>query len=465
MSARSRLLHSVRRMVRVLACVFTLFCFELDLSCRAEVPPPSIPVGVGPLPDFTKGAKSGVFLTREYVDKYRALLPRELAELISSNDFACEVALHPQRPELFERVDKNEPSASQITAEGALSPVPQKVIGPFFPATSEATTESDRARRAYEVLWNVHSRVWALRSSAFSLKLSIFKDPRSEGRKVEFLLERVYPQSLGAKPGQLEPLFREKISATAPPILSPLKWLTLRFVGDVDDYVWVSSPITAKTRQLTGSNRSDLLFTGAFSPDELFVWSGKVEHVEPSALALVPMLVPVLEAPIANASQGRESCRTLDFGSSPLLLNAQSHRFANGPGWIPTNVRFVVRSVWKIELITKDPFSSDARQTLYVDALTHQPIYRSVWEHDGRLRRFIIGVLGSAIGNGAYYPTWAGQILFSPMDGGRSVLVPASAEICDTFIPGRSIEDFDPSKLTPASFIPQKNGVFAESSG
>lgn len=451
MNVWSRLLCSFRLALFVLPSLSVVLVGGFGGTSSAEVPQPAIPEGVGPLPDFSKGAKSGVFVTREHIDKYRALFPRELAELIGSNEFVCEVALNPQRPELFEQIVKNSGEPPAITAGGSLLPVPQKITGPIFPTTPEATVESNRTRRAYEVLWNAHSAPWSLRSSAHSLMLTIFKESRSEGHKVEFLAERVYPQSLGVKPGRLESLFREKISATAPRIISPLKWLTLRFVGDVEDYVWVSSPITGKTRQLTSSNRSDLLFAGAFTPDELFVWSGKAEYVEPSSLSLVPMLVPVLEAPMGEASVGSESCQKLDFGGGPLALNAQTQRFRNGPGWIPTNVRFVVRAVWKLELTAKDPFSLDARQTLYVDALTYQPIYRAVWEHDGRPRRFVLGVLGSTIESGAYRPTWAGQILFSTADGGRSVLVPTSVETCDALVPGRALDDFDPATMAPTS--------------
>jgi hypothetical protein len=450
---RSRFRRSLRVVVLVLFSTATVLTGGLCCSSSAEVPQPSIPEGVGPLPDFSNGAKSGVFVTREHVDMYRALLPRELVELIGRNEFVCEVARNPQRPELFERVAKNEAAPPTLTAEGSLSPVPQKITGAIFPAISEATDEAGQKRRAYEVLWNVHSSLWALRSSAHKLMLTIFKEPESKGHTVNFLAERVYPQSFGVKPGKLEPLFREKISATAPRVISPLKWLTLRFVGGVEDYVWVSSPITAKVRQLTGSNRSDLLFVGAFTPDDLFVWSGKVEHVEPSSLSLMPMLVPVLETPMGTAGVKSESCSAIDFGGSPLVLNAHPQRFRNGPAWIPTNVRFVVRSVWKIELVAKDPFSLDARQTLYVDALTYQPIYRSVWESDGRSRRFVMGVLGSTIGSGVYRPTWAGEILFSTIDGGRSVLVPIAVETCDAFVAGRMLDDFDPSKLAPAAPI------------
>jgi hypothetical protein len=138
-------------------------------------------------------------------------------------------------------------------------------------------------------------------------------------------------------------------------------------------------------------------------------------------------------------------------------LNAQSGRFRNGASWIPSNVRFVVRTVWRIEVTSKDPFSLDAYQVVYVDALTHQPIYRSVWGHDGRLRRFIIGVLGSVVVGSSYQPVWAGQILLSAIDGGRSVLTATSLETCDEFVPGRTLEDFDPVHINPASLISEKN--------
>jgi hypothetical protein len=439
-------------LVAILAVVIGSWCE----FAAADVPSLSIPEGVGPLPDFRKGAKSGVFVTREHIDKYRPLFPRELSELIARNEFACEVALNSQRPELYDAAPKAEAAPPTITAEGGLSPVPGKIAGLIFRPIVEDPSDSDQRSRAYEVLWNVHSALWAKQSSAHGLMLSIFKDPHSGGSKIEFSVERVYPQSLGVKPGKLESLFREKISGVAPQVLSPLKWLTLRFVGDVDDYVWVSSPITTKTRQLTGSNRSDLVFAGAFTPDDLFVWSGKVEYVEPTALSLVPMLVPVLESPMGEAPVRRDSCERIDFSGSPLLLNAQSHRFQNGAAWIPTNVRFVVRAVWKVDLTTKDPFSLDARQTLYVDAGTSQPIYRSVWGHDGRLRRFVLGVLGSVIESGTYRAVWGGELLFSPVDGGRSVLVPTYAEACSGFTPGRTIHDFDPSTLASRADNPEE---------
>jgi len=46
-------------------------------------------------------------------------------------------------------------------------------------------------------------------------------------------------------------------------------------------------------------------------------------------------------------------------------------------------------------------------------------------------------------------PDWAGQVIFSLVDGSRSVLIPRAVEICDELKSGRSIEDFDPSRLAP----------------
>jgi len=444
---------SVQRYMRCLAtqslCVLVAHVYMGSAVCIAEDMPLALPSGIGPLPDFRKGAKTGVFVTREHIDKYRAILPREVSELIAQNEFACEAALNPQRPELFERAAPKEASSPKASNDGSLSPIPVKVGVPIFSVNSEDATESERRRRAYEVLWNTHSVLWAMRSSAYALRLTIFKDPKATGKQAEFAVQRVYPQSLGVKPGHLEPLFREKISAISPQVLSPLTWLTLRFLGDVDDYVWVSSPIISKTRQLTGSNRADPIFTGAFSPDDLFVWSGKVELVEPKEITRVPMLVPVLEVPMGATPVRNGPCEKIDFTSGQLILNEQSGRFRNGASWIPSNVRFVVRTVWRIEVTSKDPFSLDAYQVVYVDALTHQAVYRSVWGHDGRLRRFVIGVLGSVVVGGSYQPAWAGQILLSSIDGGRSVLTPTSLEICDEFVPGRALKDFDPAAISP----------------
>jgi hypothetical protein len=243
-------------------------------------------------------------------------------------------------------------------------------------------------------------------------------------------------------------MFREKISALNPQPLLGLTWLTLRFLGSVNDYMWAASPINGQVRQMTGSNRADTIFMGAFSPDDLFVWSGKVEGVEPTSVRLVKMLVPVVEGNATAQPSNNGICGTTDFAkSSPIDLNLGTERFADLPGWIPTNVRMTLRPLWRIEMMSRDPFSLDARQTLYVDAETMLPVYRVVWEQDGRMRKFVMGIFGKVSTTESNGVGWRGQIMLVPGAATRAVLTLQRLEACTQLIPGKNLIDFDPSKI------------------
>jgi hypothetical protein len=270
----------------------------------------------------------------------------------------------------------------------------------------------------------------------------------NDGKRVDLSISRIYPPALVQSPGTLKPMFREKISALTPQPLVGLTWLTLRFLGASPDYMWAASPINGQVRQMTGSNRSDAIFTGAFSPDDLFVWSGKVEGVEPTSVKLVKMLVPVVEGGAAPQPTNNDTCGSTDLSkASPIDLNVSTRRFAELPGWVPTNVRMMLRSLWRIEMVTRDPFSLDARQTLYVDAETMLPVYKVIWEQDGRMKRFVMGMLGRVATREGSAPGWRGQMMIVPGTASRSVLTLQRIESCAQLIPGRGIIDFDPSSI------------------
>ena len=97
--------------------------------------------------------------------------------------------------------------------------------------------------------------------------------------------------------------------------------------------------------------------------------------------------------------------------------------------------------------MTRDPFSLDARQTLYVDADTMLPVYRIVWEQDGRMKKFVMGILGIVSTREGTGPGWRGEIILSPGTGTRSVVTLQRLETCSQLIQGKNIIDYDPSKI------------------
>jgi hypothetical protein len=75
------------------------------------------------------------------------------------------------------------------------------------------------------------------------------------------------------------------------------------------------------------------------------------------------------------------------------------------------------------------------------------PVYRVIWEQDGRMKKFVMGILGrvpTREGNG---PGWRGQMMIVPGAASRSVLTLQRLETCSQLIPGINIIDFDPSSI------------------
>lgn len=407
---------------------------------------PELPKGAGPLPDLSKGAKAGAVVTAQHAHLYRMLLPPELAPMLDRGEFAFEAVGAPREPGRFVVPQFNSNAGVTVTSSGNIhDPSGGKaMVSPLF--EPPRSVSGDPSQVAYRILWNVASSLWRHGSCTVSSSVFMFKGPAESPHKLEFDVERVHPRKIGEVSGTLEPIFRERISARKPGVIQNLSWLSLRFFGSGEDFVWAASPVIRQIRQMTGSNRSDAMFTGMFSPDDLLGWSGKVELVEPSAIALIPILVPILEDTSAQA-EVRDSCTNWSLrGDSGITLNHQSSRFKGAGAWIPTNTVMALRSVWRIDLASRDPFSLDARQTLYVDRDSGLPVYRVVWDDAGRLRKLALGILRSLHREGAPpEPMVAGQLLVHGTGVGRLVITNDLFSVCSGYHPGRTKGDFDPS--------------------
>lgn len=409
---------------------------------------PDIPTGTGSLPDMAAGAKIGAIVTAQRVAEYRKVLPAEIADLVVQGELAFEAVLNPATKGLVDLSTAPSSTPPQVDGKGNLLPPPVSVSGPLFSVDGGDDDRSARVR-GFQALWNATTPLWRERSFAADLGVTIFKAGMSEFKRVDFAVERIYPPSLGISPGTLSPLFREKISGRAPQPIAGLTWLTLRFLGSsVEDYLWAASPVTGDVMQMTGSNRGDSVFTDAFSPDDLFVWSGKVEGVQPERVSQATLLVPMVEGVLSTASSTKAECSVTDLSKpTPVQINAITKRFASASPWVPTSVRFVPRSVVEVEGTSRDPYSKDARQLIYIDALSSVPVYRAVYGQDARLRKIVIGVLGSLPTEDGAHLAWRGQVIINAETGGRTVIALNRYERCSGFVPGRSLLDFDPSRI------------------
>lgn len=408
---------------------------------------PEIPSGVGPLPDFAKGARGGAVVTAQHIQSYRAVLPKEIADLVEQGEFSFEAVRSPREPLRFVRASTAAPQGVTLAAQGDLQGLSTTGLPPVLFPLGEPI-DGDARQVASRALWNAVAATWRFKAFATQLSMYIFQKADAVPHKLEFLVERVHPLSLGNAPGTMRPVFREKVSARKPTAIQSLAWLTLRFFGSGEDFVWVASPVNRRIRQITGSNRSDPIFTGAFAADDLFVWSGKPELLEPISVSQVPLLVPLLEAKEPAPTQ-QDGCVARDFtGGAALNLNSEARRFHGAAGWVPANMLMALRNVLRVEVTSRDPFSLDTRQVIYIDHSTGMPVYRMVWDQSGRLRKITLGVLRSLEDqleeSGLII---AGVFLVHVNDGRRLALISDTFTHCNQYVPGRMLEDFDPSSF------------------
>lgn len=435
-----------RNIIRMSICWFALasgvICFGKSVAAAPQLTPPK---GCGPIPDLANGARAGALVTGDNIDQYRKVVPPEVADLVAQGELQFEAVLRPHDPTLFVPTTPTGQVPSDVTSAGELKPIPDGGLRPRLFAT-EVLTQGDKRLAAFKVLWNASASAARAAYTSSIVEMAIFQRPDDQPHGIEFLHERIYPLGLGQSPGAHKPLFREKISAVKPAAIRNLSWLTLRFFGTEDDYVWGASPVINKIRQMTGSNRSDLIFSRAFAPDDLLVWSGKVEILDPVSIEELLLLVPLLE--VRSEAQSLDGgCQSWRYeGAAGLELNATSRRFKGAATWVPTNMLMALRSVWRIELSSRDPFTNDSRQAIYVDVESGLPVYRIVWDQSGRLHKVVGGVMRveRAI-SGSTEAVSAGEFVIHSKESSRLVLGARINTLCGLLPAGTTIEDFDPS--------------------
>ncbi len=414
-----------------------------------------LPAGVGPLPLLSSSTSTGAIVASDSVRSYRTILPEPLFDLVQSGEWSFEAAKLPPAAQDYGAASAAAASV-RVASSGELSPIPGKITGPLFLADAGVLGDGENfSTRAYKVLWNVATLLWSSPYSNSELSLSVFRESIAGGRRVHWSVQRVYPGHFDTHPGTLAPLFREKISGVLPTVLDGLHWLTIRSLGEVDDYVWVASPITGHVRRMSATNRSDQIFAGAFSPDDLFVWSGKVERVKPTAMTRQTLLVPFarralieVAAEAKDSSAGRCQKHTAE-ASAVVELNESSRRFRDVAAYVPTNVVMSPRRVVRVDFASHDPFSRDVTTSLFVDEETNVPVYKIVFGRDGRMSQFVVGVVGRVVTGQKAQPLPVAQVILHAPKKDRAVIVMDAVTVCRDFPANISFATFDPGQLVP----------------
>lgn len=437
-----------------LAAVFVIICVIRD----ALAEPVPLPVGSGPVPQLSGAVKGGAIVSSQHAHLYRSVLPAEVIGMVVRGDLAFEAAtVTIPEPSLHAT-----PKVFSITDSGELDSDITNIGVPLFSVAASDMGALSAKQKGYRLLWNAEAVRWSERASSEDLVVSVFADRAAVGQQLQVDVARVYPPPSGQEASTTKALFRERIAFRSPSALEGLSWLSIRLRGVLDDYVWAASPLTGSVRQLVGGVRSEEIFPGGFAATDLGVWSGKIESVEPRRVERLAMLVPVFGEVLPLSRHEDGSCLGLTKERPRLLLNMESHRFAQHPGWIPTNVRFVPRWVWRLDLFSKDPFDSDAIQSVFIDEESLLPVYRISWNEQGALRKVVLGVLGF-LGYENHVRPWLIGELIQNLAGTAFVAVRATnVELCTGSLKRLALSEFDPAVLQAQLELLKKKAVSVE---
>ncbi len=266
-------------------------------------------------------------------------------------------------------------------------------------------------------------------------------------------LTRVYPSRVVSQDKTAQ-LFRERVRLSAPAAIAGFSLLTFRFNGPDEDYLWIFSPAIKKLRQLTGANRSDGIARTGFAPTDFFSWSGKAELAEGAMVSKVVALVPFPEAQMSPGAV-RGPCVEVKHEQSgegegrTIRWNFSSRRFPQAAGWLPTDTVFVPRELIRIEIELHDPYSLYGRQILYVDAERLLPIYKFVFDRQGRPWKTVMSAYGEVLSSdqAGHVPYYAYTVVDDALNGEAVIADFSRFASCAAFPDDMKLADFDPRRL------------------
>lgn len=418
------------------------------------------------LPEISDAKSQPLVINSANFRQHSSLLVPELYQLFQEASVVLEAGKLKSAPPAWDsewlRASTNVLDTSSIDFVALRSALSSR-RGFLFGGAEQIRNEVDPEEAAKKILWNVYGAL-ASQGSVEQQFQFFWVGTSKMYRVMSGRLARVYPPALTQKdvPPQL---WRESIKFLSPQPLRGFEWLTFRLFGGGEDAFWIYSPIISKLRQLSGTNRGDTFFRSAFAPDDMYAWSGAWDLVQAKRAGESKLLVPFSSKEFREAVAAPNGCRQVSRGSSSANSasehlssnwNFELARFPSAAGWLPTNALFVPRTLWRLDLASRDPFSASGRQVIYVDQEFMMPVYRFVYDKNGMLDKTIIAMYGSAEDADRRRSVFSAWVLaYSHAQHAAFIVDNSRINMCPTPVEGLRLQDIEPSRyLAPTSLTP-----------
>jgi hypothetical protein len=243
-------------------------------------------------------------------------------------------------------------------------------------------------------LWNYTSIFWTYKRLELRFSIEDGDLPSSKTNaasnaifRTNGTMERVNPM-LGENPKLAAQLFRERVTFKAKKD-EPYNFLTIRFVTDFPDGIWVRSPVAPATRRLYGANRDDSILGSGFTLNDLLGYSGHfargVSFVGPRQEFLTPYIEGTTIETSVDDDCGRFKSKYRNASRSlPHLKGAAATLFGD--------VLFVPKILQRVDVLYREPTSMVEREELWFDLERGVPVYRISYDHQGVRKHWAINV-------------------------------------------------------------------------
>lgn len=348
---------------------------------------------------------STVYLDKESLGQYGRMVPEFLREQISTGrlplyarpDSGVLKDLEGDGNKLLELIGGDrEFSAQQPPSAEEFRAMMSSTDAPFKLSSAQGADGSP-------FLWNYTSDFWAykrieLRFSMEDSDLPSLKTSANSSAifRTNGTMERLNPM-LGDNRKLSAQLFRERVTFKSKND-EPYNFLTIRFVTDFPDGVWVRSPVASVPRRLYSANRDDSILGSGFTLNDLLGYSAHfargVSFVGPRKEFLTPFIEGVTIETLVDDNCGRFKSKYRNASRSlPHLRGAAATLFSDA--------LFIPKILQRVDVIYREPTSIVGREELWFDLERGVPVYRILYDHYGVRKHWVInvfekGMVGSA---------------------------------------------------------------------
>jgi len=331
---------------------------------------------------------STVYLDKESLGQYSLMVPEFLKELINTGKLPLYARPHPTASKDVE-VDKGdrEFSAQKLPSAEDFREM-MRSAGPPFKLNDEMGADGS------PFLWNYISAFWAYKRIELHFSIEDGDLPSLKNGPVansifrtNGTMERLNPM-LGDNPKLAAQLFRERVTFKSKND-EPYNFLTIRFVTDFPDGIWVRSPVAPAPRRMYSANRDDSILGSALTLNDLLGYSG---HFARGTVIVGPrkeLLTPLIEGTTIETSVddncGRFKSKYRNASRSlPHLKGAAATLFSD--------TLFVPKMLQGVDVVYREPNSIVGRDRLWFDLERGIPVYRISFDHYGVKKHWVINV-------------------------------------------------------------------------